>query len=165
MSLFLLLFQSLGRSAEAQHGNYMNEQGKIGRPPHVPTEKDRKTVQAMASYGIPQEDIAEVIGISHVTLRKHYGRELIIAATIANSTVAQGLFRMATAPGESSAKVSAAKFWLECRAGWKRAGAEPHDRDVVREILGKKQREAQAAENAGVGTEWGDDLVPPGMLN
>ena len=43
-----------------------------GRPSHVPTEKDRKTVEAMASYGVPQDEIALVLGVSPPTLRRHY---------------------------------------------------------------------------------------------
>jgi hypothetical protein len=143
----------------------MTEQEKAGRPAHEPTEERKKMVQAMASYGIPQEEIAEVIGISHVTLRKHYGRELRIAATLANSTVAQSLFQSATAKKESGAKVSAQKFWLECRAGWKRAGAEPPEREIIPEVLGKKAQQLRDAEEAGIGTDWGDDLTPRGMAN
>jgi len=45
---------------------------KPGRPAHVPTEKDRKTVEAMASYGIRQEEIALVLGVSEPTLRQHW---------------------------------------------------------------------------------------------
>ena len=136
-----------------------------GRPPHTPTERDRKTVQAMASYGVPQDDIAFVIGIDAKTLRKHYYREIMIAATIANSTVAQSLFQIATMKDHTAAKVAAAKFWLECRAGWKRAGGEPQEQDFSGGALGKKAQQAQAAATAGAGTEWGDDLIPPGMLN
>lgn len=134
-----------------------------GRPEHAPTEKDRKTVQAMASYGVPQDNIAEVLGIAPKTLRKHYDRELKISRTVANAQVAQSLFQVATGPGDSASKVSAAKFWLECQAGWKRAGADQPERDDA--LTGKKAQQARAAETAGHGTEWGDDLIPSGMAN
>jgi hypothetical protein len=143
----------------------MIEHDKGGRPPHTPTERDRKTVQAMASYGVPQDEIALVIGIDPKTLRKHYGRELTIAATVANSTVAQSLFQIATMQDHTAAKVAAAKFWLECRAGWKRASAEPQENDLLSGSVGKKAQQAHAAATAGAGTEWGDDLIPPGMMN
>lgn len=122
-------------------------------------------VQAMASYGVTQDDIAAVLEISDVTLRKYYSRELKIAAAIANSTVAQHLFTMATAKENTSAKASAAKFWLECRAGWRRASADVPDRDFAPEYIGKKAQQARDAATAGTGTEWGDDLTPPGLLN
>jgi hypothetical protein len=143
----------------------MIEANTGGRPPHAPTERDRKTVQAMASYGVPQDEIAFVIGIDAKTLRKHYYRELTIAATVANSTVAQSLFQIATMQDHTAAKVAAAKFWLECRAGWKRASAEQQERDFAPEFLGKKAQQARAAATAGAGTEWGDDLTPPCMMN
>jgi hypothetical protein len=41
----------------------MVEHDKNGRTPSAPTERDHKTVRAMASYGVPQDEIAPVIGI------------------------------------------------------------------------------------------------------
>lgn len=143
----------------------MIDHNRGGRPPHAPTERDRKTVQAMASYGVPQDEIAFVIGIDAKTLRKHYYREIMIAATVANSTVAQSLFQIATMQDHTAAKVAAAKFWLECRAGWKRASTEPQENELLAGSLGKKAQQARAAATAGAGTEWGDDLIPPGMMN
>ena len=84
-------------------------------PAYEPTEKDRKIVQAMASYGVPQEDIGRVIGVSHVTLRKYYQAELDNAAVQANAKVAETCFKMAT-----SGKVPASTFfWLKTRAKWR----------------------------------------------
>ena len=81
---------------------------------YEPTEKDRKTVKAMAGYGIPQEDICRVIGISPKTMRKNFREEIDIAATEANAQVAQSLFNLATKAGN----VAAAIFWMKARAGW-----------------------------------------------
>lgn len=63
---------------------------------YKPSEKDRDIVRAMASYGIPQEDIGRVIGISHVTLRKYFGSELETAAIQANAKVAETCFAMSS---------------------------------------------------------------------
>jgi hypothetical protein len=46
----------------------------------------------MAAYGIPEADIARVLGVSKPTLRKHCGTELDTGATRANSKVADFLF-------------------------------------------------------------------------
>jgi len=94
---------------------------KPGRPAHVPTEKDRKTVEAMASYGVPQDEIALVLGVSAVTLRRHYGAVLRVAAIKANAKMAESLFAQALSkgPGALGAKI----FWLKCRAGWAEAKA------------------------------------------
>lgn len=81
---------------------------------HVPTEEQRKTVEAFAGYGIPEVDIANVIGIDPKTLRKHYRKELDTAFVHANARVAQSLFKQAT----EDKNVAAAIFWLKARAGW-----------------------------------------------
>lgn len=81
---------------------------------HEPTVETRSTVQALASVGTPQEDIAKIIGISSKhTLIKHYRKELDTAMTMANATIAQTLFKQA-----KNGNTSAAIFWLKCRAGW-----------------------------------------------
>ena len=80
-----------------------------------PNDKDRGIVRAMASYGIPQEDIGKVIGISHVTLRKYYAPELETASIQANAKVAETCYSMAT----SGQHPAATFFWLKTRAGWR----------------------------------------------
>jgi hypothetical protein len=73
--------------------------GRGGDGEHVPTERDRQIVEAMASYGIPEPAIAALIGaegVSEPTLRKHYRRELDTAqdkltAKLNESIVAQAL--------------------------------------------------------------------------
>lgn len=89
----------------------------MAQKPHEPTEQTRKTVESMSAYGIPQEDIAAVIGICHVTLRKYYRRELDMATAKANAKVAEGLYRKAIGDGAQS--VTAAIFWLKTRANWR----------------------------------------------
>ena len=71
----------------------------------------------MSAYGIPEADVAQVIGIDPKTLRKHYRRELDTGGTKANSKVAEHLYRKATSDGPQS--VTAAIFWLKTRASWK----------------------------------------------
>ena len=48
----------------------------MGRPSHEPTPVSRRNVEALAGYGVPEVDIAGVIGIDPKTLRKHYREEL-----------------------------------------------------------------------------------------
>ena len=68
----------------------------------------------MAAYGIPQDEIARVVGITKPTLEKHYRPELDRAETEANAKVAESLFRKAT--GDGAQAVTAAIFWLKTRA-------------------------------------------------
>lgn len=72
----------------------------------------------MAAYGIPAEDIAKVVGVGVVTLRKYCRDELDTGHIEANVRVAQFLFNQAT-KGTGSSAVTAAIFWLKTRAGWK----------------------------------------------
>ena len=71
----------------------------------------------MAGYGVPEADIAGVIGIDPKTLRKHYRGELDHGHVKANAKVAENLYRKAT--GEGREAVIAAIFWLKTRAGWR----------------------------------------------
>jgi len=71
----------------------------------------------MAAYGVPEADIATVIGIDPKTLHRHYRQELDTGHIKANSKVAENLFRKATGDGREA--VIAAIFWLKTRARWK----------------------------------------------
>ena len=51
------------------------------------------------------------------TLTRHYGEVLETAATLANTKVADTLYRRAIS-GEKGSE-AAMMFWLKCRAGWR----------------------------------------------
>ena len=80
---------------------------------YTPNDKDRATVEAMVSYGIPHEDIGKVIGIDDKTLRKYYRHEIDTASAKANSQVAQRLYKKCMNDDTSSII-----FWLKTRAKW-----------------------------------------------
>ena len=80
----------------------------------------------MAGYGVPEAEIAGVLGIDAKTLRKHYRQELRHGHTKANTRVAESLYRKAT--GDGSQSVTAAIFWLKTRAGWKETSIHQLDR-------------------------------------
>jgi len=90
---------------------------KGGRPPHAPTEALRRQVKALAAYGVPQDEIGRVIGISKPTLERHYREELDRGEVEANAKVAESLFRKAT--GDGAQAVTAAICWLKTRARWR----------------------------------------------
>ncbi len=88
------------------------------RPRFEPTAEQRKTVEVMAAYGMPEEQIASTIGpkgIDPKTLRKHFRRELLLGATKANSKVAETAYQMAISGKCPTMTI----FWLKCRARWK----------------------------------------------
>src|SRR4051794_6479699 len=92
----------------------------------------------MAACGVPEADIALVIGIAPRTLRKHFRDELDTGHIKASAKVAGNLYRIATGSGREA--VTAAIFWLKVRAGWR----EPLG---VREYpMGKKEAQRLAAD-------------------
>lgn len=86
-----------------------------GRPAFEPTEKDRKEVEALSGIGLPQDQIATLIGggISIDTLRKHFEAELLAGKAKANSQVAKTLFQKAT-----SGDTTAAIWWTKTQMKW-----------------------------------------------
>jgi hypothetical protein len=82
---------------------------------YVPTAEHRRTVRAMAGFGVPQEEIALFLDVDPKTLRKHFRVELDKGGIEATAKVAQSLFRMAT----EGNNVAAAIFWMKARAGWR----------------------------------------------
>src|SRR4051812_9398406 len=120
------------------------------RPSFEPSQSQRQMVEPMAGCGVPESDIAVVIGIAPKTLRKHFRDELDTGHIKANAKVAGNLYRIANGSGREAG--TAAIFWLKVRAGWR----EPIG---VREYpMGKKEAEQLAAHTAAVGTPWEDLL-------
>src|SRR4051794_38743891 len=124
---------------------------RVGGPPRFePTQSQRQMVEAMAGCGVPEADIAVVIGIAPKTLRKHFRDELDTGHIKVSAKVAGNLYRIATGSGREA--VTAAIFSLKVKAGWR----EPVG---LREYpMGKKEARELAAGNAAVGTPWEDLL-------
>lgn len=98
---------------------------------HEPTKETRAQVYALSSFGVPQNDIANFLGMSDDTLRKHYADELRRAGIERNAEVAAFLFRSASgetlANGASYADcLNAAKFWMKTRAQWRETSQIEH---------------------------------------
>ncbi len=140
-----------------------------GAPKFEPTEDDRKKVKAMAGYGLNHKEIASLITnprterhISRQTLENEFSRELEIGVPIANSQVAQSLYRKAI--GNGSQAVTAAIWWTKVRMGWRGESLELTGKDggpietvstdapkARLEALIMKQREAAIAGADGAG--------------
>ena len=114
-----------------------------GRPPFVPTAKDREQVKSLSGMGLDNEQIAIVIGISEPTLRKHFRKELDAGYIVANAAVAQSLYKQATDPKKPN--VVAGIFWMKTRAGW----IEAKDPAAIEQ--GKKAEKERAAKKAAGG--------------
>lgn len=81
----------------------------------------------MVGFGITQEQICKIIGISENTLRKYFADELENGVSRINSAVAQNLFAIATSRDPGS--VAAAIFWMKTRAQWKEINHHAHGGD------------------------------------
>jgi hypothetical protein len=103
----------------------------MARPGFKVTDESRKTVRALAGYGLTHEQIARMIGLrSPKTLRKYFQGELAGGTAEASAQVAQTLFRMAT----SGTQPAATMFWLRTRARWSEQVADDQ-RPVVAPTL------------------------------
>lgn len=112
---------------------------------YQPTDAQRKSVHAMSAYGIPQNDIARVIGITKNTLEKHFRDELDTAETEANAKVAQTLYQMAT----SGMNVAATIFWLKTRARWRETTHHAHSENINLNGVPTEDIERELAEIRG----------------
>lgn len=99
-----------------------------GRPPFVPTAEQRKLVEALAGYGIPRDQICQLVtdkngkGICEDTLRKVFPAELGAGTAKANAKVAGALFKNAV----ENMNVAAQIFWAKTRMGWKETSVQEH---------------------------------------
>lgn len=111
-----------------------NQRDLGGRPPHEPTDASRRQVEAMAGYGIPQEQIALSLDITENTLRKYYRRELDLGVVKANAKVAETLFNQATREGNTTAAI----WWSKSRMGWREPKQEVEHSGTVNLSLAER---------------------------
>jgi hypothetical protein len=119
-----------------------------GRRQYNPTDKDQRTVEAMAGLGMRQDKIARVLGIDAKTLRKHFRRLLDSAADIATTKVGATLYNLAT----SGRCVAATIFWMK-NHGWRETTRVEH--------TGKDGRPLVAVDAARALLENAADQRPP----
>jgi hypothetical protein len=91
----------------------------MSRRAHKPDPAQRRQVEALAAYGIPEADVSRILGVDPKTLRKHYREELDLGETKANAQVAGFLFNSA-----KNGNVAAQIFWLKTRARWREVPSE-----------------------------------------
>lgn len=103
----------------------------MARPFFTPTREQQMTVGIMASAKFTHAQICERIinpstgkQIDEKTLRRYFRAELDQGTELANALVTQALFKKAT--GNEPGSVTAAIFWLKCKAGWKETQVVEH---------------------------------------
>jgi hypothetical protein len=90
----------------------------MARKAFVVNDEKRDKVRYLAGLGIPQDDIAKIIGGAAKTLRKHFRDELDRGAAEAKATIAGYLFAAA-----KSGNVTAQIFYLKTQGHWRQGPA------------------------------------------
>lgn len=87
-------------------------------PKHEPSEHTRAIVERAALTGkLTHDDIGELIGVSDVTLRKYYARELATGKTKTTVAVLNAFIKNCVGDSKNRGDVNAQKFYLERFAG------------------------------------------------
>ncbi len=113
-----------------------------GRPEFAPTDEDREKVRVLKAGGMTNEAIAEVIGVSEPTLRKHFSYELDIATAKVRADLLMARYRAAM-----GGNVQAQNKMIEqvsANAAQRKIAAEKEEKKPK---LGKKEEQKLAAEN------------------
>ena len=107
--------QTKGKKGGARYPNGGGVQPGAGRPAFVPTDAERKPVEAFSGYGLPIEQIAVLIrdGIHIDTLRAHFSTELVSGKAKANGQVGRTLFQKAMG-GDTTAMI----WWSKTQMRW-----------------------------------------------
>jgi len=93
----------------------------MARKAFVVNEPLREKVRHLAGIGVPQDDIAKIIGCAPKTLRKRCRGDLDCGVAEANALVSGYLFANAKA-----GNVAAQIFWLKTRARWRERAVPEH---------------------------------------
>jgi hypothetical protein len=86
----------------------------MARPAFVVNEALREKVRHLAGLGVPQDDIATILGCAPKTLRKRFRSELDRGVAEANAMISGSLFSAA-----KGGNITAIIFWLKTRAHWR----------------------------------------------
>src|SRR6516164_4378244 len=103
------------RSTSTPRGRTIpNQETAMARSAFVVTEALREKVLHLAGLGVPQNDIAKIVGCAPKTLRKRFREELDRGVAEANAIISGCLFAAAKG-GNTTAQI----FWMKTRARWR----------------------------------------------
>lgn len=137
--------------------------GRRGRPAHVRTERNANKVKLLLALGWSNERIASALFITLPTLRKHYFSELKARAVMRDrldARLAESLWQQGVEKGNVGAIREFRKLLErnDTMAGQRDFYEGQRETPTKEPKLGKKEQAALAAQKAGQGTGWGDDL-------
>lgn len=128
---------------------------------YQPTTDHRIFVEVGMLRGRKLNEIARSVGISVPTLKKHFKDEITNGRVRLQMKLDVALFEKAKKGDVSAYKVIMADVAVadaERRLQEYRAGEATQIPRAPK--IGKKQQAALDAQTAGIGTDWGDDLLP-----
>lgn len=111
-----------------------------GRPAYEPTDDDREKVRVLKAGGMSNEAVAEAIGISEPTLRKHFSSELDRATAKVRAELLMARYRAAMG-GNVAAQNKMIDLVTAAGVQESRAPKQPK--------LGKKEQRQAAAQQVG----------------
>lgn len=134
-----------------------------GRPEFVPTVTMRRTVEEMAGDNKSQDVIARALGIKDDTLRKYFPTELANGAAKKHKEALALMWKFA----KKGSATLINKLVERTQAAASVASFDKPESDlpstrkpVVAVKRGKKEIARENAINAGLNSEWGEDLAP-----
>lgn len=132
--------------------------GRRGRPPHMPTDENRRKVMLLAAFDKNEEQIAAALSITPPTLRKHYFREL--RARLEARHRLEGKLLAALVKEVDAGNVSAMdKLFKRLDRHDLATGATSQPmRQAKPPKKGKKEAAVEAAHTAHEGSPWGNLL-------
>lgn len=123
--------------------------GRRGRPPHLVTDEKRLKVRVLLAFTGDEDEVADGLGITVKTLRKHYFRELadkrranrMLKATLLTSLMKEAEAGNATAIDKLFKRLDKHDLALLSEAVQGRG----EDKSKAEEKLGKKDQQRRAA--------------------
>ena len=137
----------------------MSRYGGTVTPLMQPTAEAREIVEILAAANFPPQEIAARIGVPTDVLGELFAPELMYGPARRNADVFLAAYRSAV-EGSNAAQ----RLWLALAAPG--VCRRPDDNEKPRPLspAGKKVTLDLASRTAGQGTEWGDDLLLPGLV-
>ncbi|MCA2372214.1 helix-turn-helix transcriptional regulator [Agrobacterium genomosp. 3 str. CIP 111-78] len=146
----------------------LDRQGLRGRPPYVATEKDRNKIKLLLALGWSIERMANGIGVSPATLKRHFRAELKVRTKMRDGLEARRFeIAMELANAGNVAALKELGKMIEKNDAMVAARAYRGDDDEEKkpEKIGKKEQAQRDAEQAEQSDTWGDDLQFRGRVN
>lgn len=143
--------------------------GQRGRPAFQVTDENRNKIKLLLAIGWSGQRIANGMDISLATLKRYFRAELKVREQMRDRLDARRFEVTAKLAFEGNVSAMKELGRMVERNDLMRAARQietPVDQpDEKAEKLGKKQQVAKDALSAGMGTDWGNDLMFPGLKN